>query len=205
MAALLCEPPPDTRNSWIGSALRRSMRRVILRLDPAERCRLSLEVLRRLLDLEEYRRARLILAYASLADEVSTGEIMSAALESGRRIALPVAENGKFIFAAGLVAEPARDLATGPFGVPVPRAGRPRARLAEIDLVLVPGRAFDRSGGRVGRGGGYYDRLLARPELSSAAAFGLAFACQVQERPVPRGAHDLLLPGLITEAELIRR
>ncbi len=184
--------------------VRRRASVAVLGLDFAERSSRSLDVLRNVLDLPEYASARHILAYASLPDEVATGEILAAALESGRTVSLPAAENGVFIFAAGIIADPALDLVTGPFGVPVPRLGRPRARLAEIDLVIVPGRAFDGTGGRVGRGWGYYDRLLFMRELSRAAIFGFAFDCQLCDEPVPRDEKDFLLPAIITESGVRR-
>ncbi len=69
--------------------------------------------------------------------------------------------------------------------------------LAEAQLLLVPGVAFDRIGGRLGRGGGFYDRFLARaPE--GAAVVGACFAAQVVER-VPTGGHDRPVSVLATE------
>jgi len=183
---------------------RRRATEAVLCMDAVERSDRSLEILRRLLALPEYAAARHILAYASLPDEVATGEILAAALESDRTIAIPAAENAAFVLAAGIIADPALDLVTGPFGVPVPRPGRPRVRLTEVDLVIVPGRAFDCAGGRVGRGCGYYDRLLFMRELSRAAIFGFAFDCQLCDEPVPRNEKDFLLPAIITESGVRR-
>ena len=66
------------------------------------------------------------------------------------------------------------------------------------ELILVPGLAFDRRGGRLGRGGGFYDRLLARRE--SAFVLGVCFACQIVEE-VPGEEHDVKVDAVLTEAD----
>ena len=73
---------------------------------------------------------------------------------------------------------------------------------AAMDLALVPGLAFDRAGRRLGRGGGHYDRLLARAPLRAAFKIGLAFAWQLQPR-VPAARHDVPMDLVATEKELI--
>jgi 5-formyltetrahydrofolate cyclo-ligase len=194
---------PDALRS-AKAAARRAGREAILALGFAERAGRSLEIFRRILELPEYQAARRVLAYASLPDEVATGELLAAMLEAGREVSLPAAENGRFSLAVRRIADPARDLMPGPFGVPVPLLSCPPADLARIELIFVPGRAFDRRGGRVGRGIGYYDRLLSRRELARARTFGLAFDCQIRAAPVPGDERDVPLCGLVTESEIIR-
>ena len=86
------------------------------------------------------------------------------------------------------------DLAPGAFGIPEPQGEA--ADPASIDLTLVPGAAFDKSGGRLGRGGGYYDRYLP---LVRGLTVGLAFECQMLET-VPREAHDIGIQRVVTES-----
>lgn len=79
---------------------------------------------------------------------------------------------------------------------PDPETSLPVA-LEEIDLLLVPGVAFTRSGRRLGRGGGFYDRLLADPELC-AVSFGICFALQVVDN-LPTEPHDRPVDRIVTE------
>lgn len=91
------------------------------------------------------------------------------------------------------------DLVRGPFGVwePRPQAGR-EAAVADLEVILVPGLGFDpANGGRLGRGGGFYDRLLDRPGLG-ARRIGVAYECQLVAG-LPREPHDLAVHELVTE------
>ena len=92
------------------------------------------------------------------------------------------------------------ELTPGPFGIAEPRPSCPTVAPAALDVILVPGVAFDRAGGRLGYGGGFYDRFLA---ACTGPRLGLAFALQLVAC-VPREAHDLPLAVLVTEAEVIR-
>lgn len=80
-------------------------------------------------------------------------------------------------------------LEVGSYGIIEPVAAIPAVEPAEISLVIVPGMAFDRDGGRLGRGGGYYDRFLPRlnPE---APRWAVGYACQLVDDPVPGEGHD---------------
>jgi 5-formyltetrahydrofolate cyclo-ligase len=68
-----------------------------------------------------------------------------------------------------------------------------------VELALIPGIAFDRRGGRVGFGGGYFDRLL--PQMPKAFRLGLAFSAQVSAVPLPHESHDIRMHAVITEKE----
>jgi len=91
------------------------------------------------------------------------------------------------------------ELVPGFRGIPEPPAGAQARALIELDLLIVPGLAFDARGGRVGWGRGYYDRALAGPR---PMAIGFAFACQLVDE-VPMGEHDQYLDGVVTEAGLL--
>lgn len=87
---------------------------------------------------------------------------------------------------------------TGPAGIPEPLG--PASPLAQVDMVLVPLVGFDRRGGRLGYGGGYYDRALAD---YTGELVAVGFACQEVDR-VPRVATDIPMPLIVTEREVIR-
>ncbi len=157
-------------------------------------------------DSPEYVSARSILMYHALEDEVDLGTLIDDAIHSGREVLLPVVGEGREMSACS-VHDPARDLREGAFGIMEPKGGMPLVDLSRIGLVLAPGRAFDGSGGRLGRGGGYYDRFLRRlrpQEAGGPPKIGVAFACQVVDA-VPRTGMDVLMDGLVTESGLTRR
>lgn len=115
-----------------------------------------------------------------------------------RLVALPRAGAGTLEFFVVTVAEVA-GLARGPLGAPEPPDDKQRrVDVSEAGTVLVPGVAFDFAGRRLGRGGGFYDRLLADARLR-ARRVGVCFACQLVEQ-VPVEPHDQRVDALITEA-----
>ena len=86
------------------------------------------------------------------------------------------------------------------FGAHEPEAGRVLDP-AELDVVATPGVAFDRAGGRVGYGGGFYDRFLP---LTPALRVAVAFGVQLVDGPVPGASFDLPVDAIVTETETIR-
>ena len=155
-------------------------------------------VLGNLLALPTWQEARRVAVYLATRREVQTGEILLAAWQSGKTVFAPVYRQE--IAAYGLVAcEERTPVRRGAFGINEPLASG-LVNPSEIELVLVPGVGFDRAGSRLGRGGGYYDRLLA--EMPGAKKVGLAFSFQVVPE-VPVGAHDLSMDYVVTENAII--
>ncbi len=145
--------------------------------------------------------ARTVALYAPLGAEMDTAAIASRALAEGKKVAFPRTVPGRrqLVFANCRT----EDLITGPLGAREPPSGAPVVPIRSIDLVVVPGVAFDGSGRRLGRGGGYYDATLA--ELPrSAARVGLAFEAQIVPA-VPAEPHDALLDMVVTERRVIHR
>ena len=171
-----------------------------LRQQPQETCRAkSLRITRRLRRLRLYRKAQVILCYAAFDGEVETGRILSQALADGKRVAVPVMRRGsKRIFPTEIL-DHRRDLKTaGHLGIPQPkRRVLRRVPLGKLELVVVPGVAFDRHGGRLGRGGGYFDRFLSRLP-ASVPCVGLAFQFQVVKN-LPVESHDRPVSKVVTE------
>ncbi len=140
-----------------------------------------------------WNQARTVALFHSMADEVSTSALMASAWSSGRRVALPVTPGlGSPLFFRWVL--PETPLVRARYGALEPAATALSARLEELELVVVPGLGFDASGARLGYGGGYYDRTLAR----TGPGVMLAFASQQVER-VPTGPHDVRVKGVATE------
>jgi 5-formyltetrahydrofolate cyclo-ligase len=93
------------------------------------------------------------------------------------------------------------DLVNGVWGIREPRDDAPQVAMADLDMVLMPGLAFDRSGNRLGYGAGYYDRLLASA-LRKPVRVAAAFDCQVVDA-VPTGPADQPFHILVTESQLL--
>lgn len=153
-----------------------------------------------------WRDAARVALFVSRADEIDTEPLLERALEEARPLLLPrVARKSVLEFA--VVRRLAR-LRVGRFGIMEPPAEAPASDLAAGDLVLVPGLAFDRQGGRLGRGVGYYDRALARFSSSGhrPRLVGVGFSFQLIEQ-VPMDGHDVRMDGVATESAItaIRR
>lgn len=165
-------------------------------LTPDERERRSLAAQEALVGSSAFSAAHQILIYITFRGEVGTERIAEAAVAAGKLLVLPRVVKAP----RGLVLHSySGDLATlapGAYGIMEPRPEWPVVTLAQVDLVVVPGVAFDRSGGRLGYGGGYYDRLL--PGLRHARLVGLAYESQVVDG-LPRDPHDIPVDGLATE------
>ena len=152
-----------------------------------ERNRKSEAIRRKLSRLTVFRRAGTVCCYAALPYEVQTWRVIQQMLASGKRVVVPVVEGRRLRLSE--LRDPAKDLAPGAFGVrePTPATFRPM-RPERVDLVVVPGLAFDRSGHRLGHGHGYFDRLLARLPRATARV-GLCFEFQLLNR-LPTEPHD---------------
>jgi 5-formyltetrahydrofolate cyclo-ligase len=146
-------------------------------------------------------RPRAALAYAALPDEVDVSPLVGRLRASGVRIAYPRACGAGEMTLHWVDDEAA--LTPGYCGILEPPVGAARAAPDEFDLVLVPGVAFDESCCRLGRGGGFYDRLL--PQVGPGAlVVGIAFDEQVVGA-VPREPHDALVDVVVTPTRVLRR
>jgi len=159
---------------------------------------LSKLVQERLLDSDFYRSSRCIVLYAEKDNEVATEQIFGDALASGRPVLFPrmIPEYRDL----ALVRVRSRDeLRPGTFGLLEPAGSEivPPAKLGRA-LICVPGVAFSLEGQRLGRGGGYYDRLLAATSPQAVTA-GLAYLFQVLDR-LPESPDDRRLQLIVTES-----
>lgn len=154
---------------------------------------------RTLFSLPEYRAARTVFCYLGVGTEPDTRAVIARALSDGKTVALPRVV-GKGHMEARLISA-LSDLTEGTFGIPEPSQDTETLDPAETDLAIVPAAAFDREGYRLGRGGGYYDRYLAR---FGGVSVGLARERLLRDA-VPREAHDRPVDILITECGVIKK
>jgi 5-formyltetrahydrofolate cyclo-ligase len=160
------------------------------------RAQWSQQILTRLLATDAWQAATTVMIYAPMANEPD----LLPLLATGKRLIFPkvtpdgltlheVSDAGQLMKTTGWLREPNVTLC-------------PQVRLEQIELVTLPGLAFARQTGvRLGRGGGYYDRLLGQAEFR-AQAIGVCFQCQVVDT-LPKEDHDLTVGQIVTEAETI--
>jgi 5-formyltetrahydrofolate cyclo-ligase len=140
-----------------------------------------------------------VLGYAATPDEVDAAPLLRALRERGARVAYPrVCGPG----ALTLHWADEDGLAAGYCGIAEPAEDAPAADPRDLDVVIVPGVAFDLVCCRLGHGGGFYDRLLR--EMPHASTIGLAFDEQIVEA-LPSEAHDVHLGVVVTPTRLLVR
>ncbi|MBI5379884.1 MAG: 5-formyltetrahydrofolate cyclo-ligase [Nitrospirae bacterium] len=184
-------------------ALRRRLLARRDRIAAPERAARSGRILRRLLALPEYRRARWVGLYCAFRSEVATATLLRRALREGKRVAVPMTiwRGRSLVFSE--VRDPERDLIPGTQGIPEPRPDALRPVAVEaLDLLIVPGVGFDLSGHRLGYGMGFYDRLFHRLP-GRVPRVALAFECQVMTA-LPAGKQDQPVDVIVTEERVIR-
>lgn len=183
--------PQDRKEALRGSA--RAARRS---LDGPARALAVEAIATRLAELPELLDARTVLIYAASPEEVDVSATAQLLRDRGTMTLYPRVQGSELELVE--VSDPA-ELEAGHRGIAEPVG--PAIDPVVVDAVLVPGVAFDRRGGRLGQGGGHYDRLL--PRLIPAVSIGVAFACQIVPN-VPRAAHDAMVDLVVTERSLQR-
>ncbi len=163
-----------------------------------ERVTKSLAITNKLFQMVEFQEAETILFYASFDGEVETVNMMREAQKLGKKIGLPgISEDEQKIVPTAVVSLES-DLQTGPYGIKQPKIDQAQTLTEDcLDMVIVPGVAFDKENNRLGRGGGYYDRFLG--SLSSdATTVGLAFDFQIVDSLASQEKHDVRVSCVLT-------
>ncbi|MBE3585333.1 MAG: 5-formyltetrahydrofolate cyclo-ligase [Thermoanaerobacter sp.] len=184
------------------SELRKDVLKVRGSLSPEEVAARSRRIMERLTSLEEYHRAKTLMAYVDFRNEVKTGDLIVESMARGKRVAVPLTDVAGKRLVPSLLLDFPGDLAPGTWGIlePRPECLRP-LEPQELDLVVVPGVAFDLQGNRLGYGGGFYDRFLPRTRPDTV---WLAPAFEVQLVPaVYHGPHDCPVHILVTEERVV--
>ena len=174
-------------------SLRRLIRLRKQQLSLEERERQSNEIMSLLEDTPVFQKARVILLYASLPDEVQTHALLKR-WHKQKRILLPVV-CGNELELREYKGE--ASVQKGSFGILEPLESPPFTNFSSIDLAIIPGVAFTLDGKRLGRGRGYYDRLLAQRGFQSVYKIGVAYACQMLPE-LPISPYDIPLDEVIT-------
>jgi 5-formyltetrahydrofolate cyclo-ligase len=149
---------------------------------------------------ELYKKANTIFAFVSFKSEVDTHKIIKYAIKDKKTICVPRIQSkqkGMEIFKINDF----QQLKKGYFGILEPLESCPEIDKKEIDLILIPGVAFDRQGGRVGYGAAFYDRFLSNLN-KKVDKIALAYDFQVLDN-IPMDEHDVRIDGVITEKEII--
>ena len=194
-------------NKDMENARQRWRRQALARRDdlsPAERIGRSERITRALTTHPVFAACTTCCLYCSFRSEVATGPLLRACLRAGKTVGAPLTLPAVSRLRMVRITDPDHDLEPGYLGIAEPRRELvEQAALdhATIDLVILPGAAFDREGQRLGYGGGFYDRFLAR-EAPRALRVGLGFAVQVVER-LPVLPHDMPMDLLFTEDEVL--
>lgn len=188
--------------------LRQSIIAARQKMTAADRAEFNRAITLRILDLPPYKSAACVLGYMSFGAEFSSEAWVQQALQDGKQVLLPKVNSGTKQLELYRISDLQRDLAPGLWDIPEPLAERCVRvdALQQVDFILLPGVAFARDGSRLGYGGGFYDKLLARispgngggnPALAAAA-----FSMQLV-KDIPQEATDRKVEWLLTENEVI--
>ncbi|MBP2631523.1 MAG: yqgN [Firmicutes bacterium] len=149
---------------------------------------------------ELFENSRSIMCYLAMKDEVQTYEIVDYALRQGKSVCVPYIRDRVGIMDAVIIHD-LNELVRGDLDIlTVSKLNVNVVNIKEIDLIIMPGVAFDRYGHRLGMGAGFYDRFLEKADY--AKLVGLAFSCQVLE-DVPSMPHDYLVHYIVTKDGII--
>lgn len=198
---------PDDDPAWethvrirVKEELRRRMRAVRKGLPREARAERARKITELLLALPEASAPKLVAAFVAIRGEVNLAPALRVLRERGATIAMPRVDPDE----AAIVLHAHHDgdvLEESGFGVPEPLPSAPRVEHAQVDLVLVPGLAFDPRGFRVGYGKGYYDQLL--PTLPNAFRLAVGYDFQLVAE-APNLPHDVPVHAIVTDARVLR-
>ncbi len=141
-------------------------------------------------DLPAFRKAKAVMLYVALDEEVDTRRILKLAFEEKKHVLLPVViQETQEMISAELIAPD--QMKPGKYGIMEPEGWSSPFPMRDLDMVIVPGLAFDKKNNRLGRGKGYYDRFLSKLH-SKVSTIGLAFDIQLTNE-LPVEPHDVKL------------
>ena len=180
--------------------IRARMRARRAQVDADSRRAASAAITATLLALPEFQRAAEVACFLSLPQEIDTDSFLATCHRLGKRVCVPAWDGNARAYTFVRLA-PGAGVVPGPHGVPEP-GKRESVDPKGLDFAVVPGLAFDRQGGRLGYGGGFYDRLLAACAPTCIKA-GVAYSWQVLPENLPMSARDVRMHLVATEHETI--
>ncbi|MGF7184269.1 5-formyltetrahydrofolate cyclo-ligase [Desulfitispora alkaliphila] len=153
-----------------------------------------------LFELDGYKQAKVVMIYVDFRNEVTTKPVIQRALTDGKKVAIPVSKKETTTIIPSEL-KSLSELTEGTWGILEPKSEFMRPlEPEEIDVVIVPGVAFDQRGNRLGYGAGYYDRFFER--VLDTHRIALAFELQIVDDTYP-AEHDVPMDMVITEERLI--
>ena len=177
--------------------VRQAMRERREAMTPAERLEKSRRICGSVRDL--VRDGETVMVYSSKDLEVNTRSLIGDLLASGNRVIVPIIVREDVSLRLSYLEDPSV-LVLSTFGVPEPIGSEIPARAEDVDTIILPMLGYDREGGRLGYGAGYYDRFLARnPRIRR---IGIAFSCQEAEK-IPCDENDIHMNLIITEEGIV--
>ena len=183
------------------SELRKKFSAARKALSPIERMVLNGAVASAVAALKEFADADCVAAYASDGIEVDLRSIIDLALKHGKRVALPRYDQERKLYDLAQITDFVCDTVPGKYGLAEPRKDLPEAVMSEKSLWLIPAVAFDKNGTRLGRGGGFYDRML---ENAPGVRVGVFYQCQFSCEELPSEGHDQKLAMAVTEKQVYK-
>lgn len=158
----------------------------------------SCEIQQRIVSMSAYEKADVVGCYLPIHGEVRTSDVIADSWERGKVVCVPVydKEHDRYLFSR---LTSSMKVISGRFKVPEPET-RDCVEVQEINVMIVPGLAFDLRGGRVGHGGGYYDRILEKG--IGGVTVAAAFEFQIRDE-VPTTSKDVRMDFLVTEKRII--
>lgn len=184
------------------ASLRRSMRQLRARIDPDEAALLSTRLVERLASLDDLAGARTVCAYLAGEGEPDLDPLVESLISQGRTVCVPIVDWRSGQMEAGVLDSLGSARARRHGIREAPEHAR-RVSPHDLDLVVVPGLAFDAAGNRLGRGGGFYDRFLSRLRPQTPVV-GVCFDCQVVHS-VPTDRHDRPVDRVVTDRRVLVR
>ena len=168
-------------------------------LSPAEVESRSLQVQKSFLQSDEYCCTESLVLYAPIRNEVDTAELRRHAISMGKRVFYPVVDGDVLIFRQFRSSD---DLSKGTFGIDEPVKTCPICAPEDIDIIVIPGVAFDLKGSRIGYGKGYYDKTLHLLE-GTGKLIGFSYDFQLLNEIIGE-PHDVAIDVIFTETRTIR-
>jgi 5-formyltetrahydrofolate cyclo-ligase len=193
------DDPSFAQLRFIAKRELRNRMRALRRVMPASACAARASAATaRLIELPELQAARTVLGFQAINKELDPAAVLAWAEREGKRVALPRVDGERLALHLHRAHDP---LEEGAFGVLEPLPSAPRIEPSEIEVVLVPGLAFDGQGQRIGYGRAFYDRLL--PQMPQAFTVGIAYDFQLLGE-LPVDPHDVPVRCVVSDARTLR-
>jgi len=175
-------------------------------IDIVEKEKMDRKICDKFYESKYYRDAKNIFIYISYDSEINTKEIINKALIDNKKIYVPRTEFKTRLMDAVEITS-LENLIESEYGILEPSIYEPYIEPNELDLIVVPGVGFDRNGGRMGYGAGFYDRYfkkISKDKMQKIVKLALAYDFQILE-DVPMNEQDVPVNYIITEKEFIHR